>query len=294
MDKKLLILAKSIESLVTRELSNTNQLNKKPSVSYVSDIALNFPAIRDILSSFDGSDMVRVIFVAFNLLNGDSDEVAMNRAKDIFMFDIETKQGEEYNKMVTCDVCNGDGKVKCQECDGDGEVECDSCNTLGKIRCDECLGNGEVDDEECHYCGGDGDVTCRDCGGNGNVHCDECYGDGNVKCVECGGGGEVKGYDTVIDIQMSSIITQNPKLMEELDTIHDHNNDMIKEFNNFIKKYIEEILVIDVINDTIDFSDVWSNDSSVNDKLENIFINFNDFKISKNNKKGKYNFTALT
>ena len=293
MDKKILILAKSIETLVTRELSNNDLLDKKPSVSYVSDIALNFPAITSILSSLEGDELVRVIFVSFNLLNGDSDEVAMSRAKDIFMLDGKSIQGEEYNKMEECDVCGGGLEIECDECRGTGEMDCSTCIGSGNLNCDECGGEGEVDGEECDYCGGDGEVHCGDCGGSGDVHCDECYGDGRIQCGECEGEGEVEGSDEVVDVEMSTIITQNPKLIEELDSLHDPNDDEIKEFGQFIEKYSNEILVIDVIDDTEEFDYEWGGDSSVRDKLEAVRTNFKNYKVTRNPSKGQNELTAL-
>jgi len=224
MDKKILILAKSIETLVTREMSDRGYLDRKPSVSYVSSVALNFPAIVSILSGLKGDELVRVIFVSFNLLNGDSDEVAMSRAKDIFMIDVKSIQGEEYNKMEDCDVCYGNGEVRCEECDGEGEVESST---------------------------------------------------------------------EVVDVEMSTILTQSHQFIEELDTLHDPNDDEIKEYTNFIEKYIEEILVIDVIDDTIEFDYEWGGDSSVRDKLEAVRTNFKNYKVTRNRFKGKNEITAL-
>ena len=293
MDKKILILAKSIETLVTMELSNNNLLDKSPSVSYVSDIALNFPAITSILSSLEGDELVRVLFITYNLLNGDSDEVAVNRTKDIFMLDVKSIQGEEYNKMEDCDVCYGNGEIACEECSGEGEIECSDCNGSGNLNCEECGGEGEVDGEECHYCGGDGEVHCGDCGGSGQVHCDECYGNGEVRCEECDGEGEVESSTEVVDVEMSTILTQSHQLVEELDTLHDPNDDEITEFGQFIEKYSNEILVIDVINDTIEFDYEWGGDSSVRDKLEAVRTNFKNYKVNRNRFKGKNELTAL-
>ena len=293
MDKKILILAKSIETLVTREMSDRGYLDRKPSVSYVSSVALNFPAIVSILSGLKGDELVRVIFVSFNLLNGDSDEVAMSRAKDIFMIDVKSIQGEEYNKMEDCDVCYGNGEIACEECSGEGEIECSDCNGSGNLNCEECGGEGEVDGEECHYCGGDGEVHCGDCGGSGQVHCDECYGNGEVRCEECDGEGEVESSTEVVDVEMSTILTQSHQFIEELDTLHDPNDDEIKEYTNFIEKYIEEILVIDVIDDTIEFDYEWGGDSSVRDKLEAVRTNFKNYKVTKNPSKGQNELTAL-
>lgn len=293
MDKKILILAKSIETLVTMELSNNNLLDKSPSVSYVSDIALNFPAITSILSSLEGDELVRVLFITYNLLNGDSDEVAVNRTKDIFMIDVKSIQGEEYNKMEDCDVCYGNGEIACEECSGEGEIECSDCNGSGNLNCEECGGEGEVDGEECHYCGGDGEVHCGDCGGSGQVHCDECYGNGEVRCEECDGEGEVESSTEVVDVEMSTILTQSHQLVEELDTLHDPNDDEITEFGQFIEKYSNEILVIDVINDTIEFDYEWGGDSSVRDKLEAVRTNFKNYKVNRNRFKGKNELTAL-
>jgi RecJ-like exonuclease len=209
------------------------------------------------------------------------------------MFDVKSIQGEEYYKMEDCDVCYGNGEIACEECGGEGEMECSDCNGSGNLNCDECGGEGEVDGEECHYCGGDGEVHCGDCGGSGQVHCDECYGDGKVRCEECDGEGEVESSTEVVDVEMSTIVTQNPKLMEELDSLHDPNDDEIKEFGQFIEKYSNEILVIDVINDTEEFDYEWGGDSSVRDKLERTWTNFKNYKVSRNRSKGKNEITAL-
>jgi len=292
MDKKILILAKAIETLVTGELSNNDLLDKKPSVSYVSDIALNFPAITSILSYLDGDELVRILFVTYNLLNGDSDEVAVNRTKDIFMINVKSIHGEEYYRKEECGVCHGSGNIDCDECRGTGEIDCSTCKGSGYIDCDECSGEGEVDGEECHYCGGDGEVHCGDCGGSGDVRCDECYGDYEVKCGECSGEGQVTTNE-VIDVEMSTIITQNPKLMEELDSLHDPIDDEIKEFGQFIEKYSNEILVIDVLYDTELFYNEWGGDSSVRDKLEDTIVNFKRYKVSRNKSKGKNELTSL-
>lgn len=138
--------------------------------------------------------------------------------------------------MVTCDSCNGVGKIICQICDGEKDYEikedCSYCSN-GNTLCEECGGNGNLECQQCNgegmklepcqFCGGSGmyfypdgnGVSCRfcsgaamimqpchSCGGEGNRECDECNGDGSIVCKGCNG-------------KMYEIKTENCNLCDE-------------------------------------------------------------------------------
>ena len=192
MEENILKVGKILESWVTMDLSHRGMTDKMPSVSYITDSALSYPATKNILESLPGDEMVRSIFVAYNLLSGDDDSTALNKTRSIYMVDIKQKTSEEYYPDVECDYCDGGGEVNCESCDGNGDVECGECDGSGQISCEDCEGEEFI---ECSDCDGDGSNTCNNCGG-----------DGKFDCPECDGSGEKEGSEEVIDIQYSTIL----------------------------------------------------------------------------------------
>jgi hypothetical protein len=122
-------------------------------------------------------------------------------------------------RISTCNVCSGSGKVTCHRCGGGGELRCHECGGSARITCRTCNGSRV---ENCSNCGGRGstqgnsdvnyrEITCPSCGGNkrsicpgcgghgtnlcpvctnGKVVCDTCSGSGKVTCNQCKGAGK--------------------------------------------------------------------------------------------------------
>jgi len=80
--------------------------------------------------------------------------------------------GSSYIKCPTCGGdgepicmwCGGDGESVCVMCGGDGQyydffqgryVTCEHCNGTGRLICSHCNGTGKL---KCSYCGGDGKI----------------------------------------------------------------------------------------------------------------------------------------
>lgn len=275
MEENILKVGKIIERWVSMDLSHKGITDKMPSVSYIADSALAYPATKNILESLPGDEMVRSIFVAYNLLSGDDDTTALSKTRSIYMIDIKQKTSEEYHPDVTCVYCDGDGGISCSRCDGDGEIECNDCDGSGHIDCEDCEG------EECSRCDGDEYTKCSTCYGDGSNTCDDCYGDGKFECPECGGSGEVEGGDEVIDIQYSTITTQDERLAEGISERLD--NEDLGSIDELLNEYKGQIMVTNVIDDIVDFYDEWDGDD-VEYKLENIKRNSKGYRIDISNK----------
>ena len=250
--------------------------DKMPSVSYIAQSVLSYPATLNILGSLPGDEMVRSIFVAYNLLSGDNDSTALDKTRRIYMIDLKQKTSEEYFPDEECAYCDGSGEVNCQECDGDGEIECSHCDGSGQISCEDCEG------EECSICDGDEFIKCSDCDGDGSDACSDCYGDGKFECPECEGSGEVEGSEEVVDIQYSTIITQDESLTEGIELRLD--NDDSESIDSLLNRFKSQIMVTNVIDDVVDFYDEWDGESDVEYKLENIKLNHKGYKIGRDNK----------
>lgn len=276
MEENILKVGKIIERWVTMDLSHKGMNDKMPSVSYIAQSTLSYPATLSILSSLPGDEMVRSIFVAYNLLSGDSDSTALDKSRRIYMIDLKQKTSEEYFPDEECDYCDGNGEVSCQECDGHGEIECSHCDGSGQISCEDCEG------EECSLCDGDEFIKCSDCDGDGSDTCSDCYGDGKFECPECDGVGEVEGSEEVIDIQYSTIITQDESLTEGIELRLD--NDDSESIDSLLNRFKGQIMITNVIDDVVDFYDEWYGESDVEYKLENIKLNHKGYKISRDNK----------
>lgn len=109
----------------------------------------------------------------------------------------ETCEGQG---RMTCGDCHGERKVTCSKCDGSGETKChnDSPWGSGQMSCKHCKGEGHVtalNDRwklvTCPTCHGAKKVTCIKCGGRGKVTCSKCKGRGEVTCGTCDGTGIV-------------------------------------------------------------------------------------------------------
>ena len=285
MNENILKVGKVLESWITLDLSHKGKLDMKPSVSYIESSALSYPPTKNILSSLDGDELVKGLFVAYNLLNGDDDNTALRKAETIYTIDYVKSEGDEYYPDENCETCEGMGEVHCEECDGVGYDDCGSCEGRGNEECGECDGAGvDEDDDECNYCDGEGNTQCYDCDGDGTVNCSTCEGSGNRQCEECEGEGEVEGSIEKIDIEYGTIITQNLEMVEELNRrTDDQRVEIIDEFNEWVSRYKNEILIADKIDDTIEYEYEWdAGDAEA--KLEGVRQNkLGDFKVGKNN-----------
>lgn len=275
MEENILKVGKILESWVTMDLSHRGMTDKMPSVSYIADSALSYPATKNILESLPGDEMVRSIFVAYNLLSGDDDSTALNKTRSLYMIDIKQKTSDEYYPDVECDYCDGSGEVECGVCYGNGDVECGECSGSGQISCEDCEG------EECSLCDGDEFVKCDECDGDGEYTCNNCGGDGKFDCSECDGSGEKEGNEEVIDIQLSTILTQSEELPKGIEErLNDEN---LGSINELLNEYKGQIMVTNIIDDVVDFYDEWDGDD-VEYKLENIKRNHKGYKINRDNK----------
>lgn len=112
----------------------------------------------------------------------------------------ETCEGQG---RMTCGECHGERKVTCDKCDGAGEAKCGTCHGYGELRCDKCAGGGRVDamfkstslytmDGKIRVGNSDVWQTCPKCHGSARRKCDSCHGTGKKTCSKCSGKGEVK------------------------------------------------------------------------------------------------------
>jgi hypothetical protein len=284
MEENILKIGKIIERWVVLELSRKGMTDRMPSVSYVAQSALSYPATRHILESLPGLDMVRSVFIAYNLLSGDSDSKALKRTETIYNIDVRQKTSDEYYPEEYCDTCEGNGEVYCEDCDGEGEVGCEHCDSSGSITCSECDGQGkDEDDDECYECDGEGTEQCSDCDGEGTEQCRTCYGSGRYECPECGGTGEIEGESEVVDIQYTTVITQNKKFIKGLHKRLD-GGEAIDDYDTLLNEYKGEILVTSIINDTIDYYGDWDGDDEIEYKLEGITKNRTTYRLNRENK----------
>lgn len=285
MNENILKVGKVLESWVTLDLSHKGKLDMKPSVSYIESSALNYPPTKNILSTLDGDELVKGLFVAYNLLNGDDDNTALRKAETIYTIDYVQSEGDEYYPDEQCDTCSGMGEIHCEDCDGLGYDDCGNCEGRGNEECGDCDGAGvDEDDDECNYCDGEGNTQCHDCEGDGTIDCNTCEGSGNKECPECEGSGEVEGSIEKIDIEYGTIITQSTEMIEELNRrTNDRREEVIDEFNEWVSRYKNEILIADRIDDTIEYDYEWdAGDAEA--KLEGLRINkLGDYKVGKNN-----------
>lgn len=111
----------------------------------------------------------------------------------------ETCEGQG---RMTCGDCHGERKVTCSKCDGSGEMKCGNCHGYGELRCDKCAGGGAVDslfkmtsmntrDGEVRIGNSDRWQSCPRCHGSARLKCDKCHGTGKKTCSKCKGRGEV-------------------------------------------------------------------------------------------------------
>lgn len=130
--------------------------------------------IRERLSKVE---LVQLVFVCRDLMDGIDPEITKSKLQNIFMFSIVEFGGND--QTITCSYCGGDGYDRCGECDG-----------AGAHTCHECGGDGTIE-------GDDGEqVKCEECDGDGNLDCEYCT-DGQTNCPECEGQGEIETTDYV-------------------------------------------------------------------------------------------------
>jgi len=292
MSENILKVGKVLESWVTLDLSHKGKLDMKPSVSYVESSALNYPPTKNILSTLDGDELIKGLFVAYNLLNGDDDKTALQKANTIYTIDYLKSESDEYLADEYCDNCEGNGEVNCNVCDGLGYEDCGNCEGRGKDECGECDGEGvDENGDSCTNCDGDGSITCDDCDGDSTVDCTYCDGTGNRECKECEGNGEVTGNIEKIDVEYGTIITQSTEMIEELNRrTDDRRKEVIDGFNKWVDRYKNEILITDKIDDTIEYYGEWEvGDEEA--KLEYVRTNkLGEYRVS--NRSGQ--ITSLT
>jgi len=291
MSENILKVGKVLESWVTLDLSHKGLLDKKPSISYIESSALSYPPTKNILSTLDGDELIKGLFVAYNLLNGDDDKTALQKANTIYTIDYMKSESDEYYPDEDCETCDGNGEVSCDMCDGLGYVDCGNCEGRGSEECGDCDGEGvDKDGDTCSYCEGDGSITCDDCEGDSTTDCTYCHGSGNQNCSECDGNGEVEGSIEKIDIEYGTIITQSTEMIEELNRrTNDRREEVIDGFNKWVDRYKNEILITDKIDDTIEYEYEWEvGDEEA--KFENLRINkLGDYRVGRTGK-----ITALT
>lgn len=111
---------------------------------------------------------------------------------------------------VTCETCEGQGRMTCGDCHGERKVTCGKCDGSGETKChnDSPWGSGQMDcptcqksgggwwdakaaNHVCPTCGNAKKVPCNKCGGTGRVRCSKCKGRGEVTCGTCDGTGIV-------------------------------------------------------------------------------------------------------
>lgn len=259
MEENILKIGKVLAKLVSMELLNKGIKGKKPSVSYIAQTALKNIITLNILENTESVVMVKGIFTAYNLLNGDTDIEAVKKTDNIYMIDTIEADGHEYFSKSDCDYCGGEGQVECTDCGGAGQIPCDEC--------------GSDDDDE----------SCSACDGDEYIDCDGCSGDSNYECPECEGDGEIDDSEESIDIVYSTILTQNSEFVNEVkNNIGKYNS--VNEFKTISDKYHNEIILIDNTPDTILFEDEWGgyDPNYVSVKLEGITLNHPRYRIQKN------------
>lgn len=283
MSENILKIGKVLESWITLDLSHKGMLGKKPSVSYIESSSLNYPPTKNILSTLDGEELVKGLFVAYNLLNGDDDKTALQKVNTIYTIDYVKSEGYAYLPEETCETCGGDGELECDDCDNTGYEECENCQGRGNVECEECSGEGvDEDGDTCIHCEGEGNDTCYDCSGDGTLNCGTCEGSGNIECSECGGAGEIEGSIDKIDIEYGTIITQSLEMAAELSRrTDDQRKEVIDGFYKWVDRYKNEILIVDKIDDTIEYEYEWEvGDEEA--KLEHFRINkLGDYRVGK-------------
>ena len=280
MSENILKIGKVLSSWVGIDLNHKGLTDTIPTPSYIEQSSLSYPPTRNILSSLDDEELVKGIFVAFNLLNGDNDTTALNKVNTIYVIDFIEKNGTEYIPDVECENCEGYGRIECYNCSGGGKEDCNECNG-GNVECDYCGGDGENEEgETCDNCNGSGDEVCNYCDGAASVVCGDCDGESEFECSECSGSGTRDGSEEVIDIEYGTILTQNRDMVDELKR-RTEGGDIIDGFRNWINKYQNEILILDRIDDVISYEDEWEV-GDVEAKYEGIKTSLKGYKVSKN------------
>jgi hypothetical protein len=287
MSENILKIGEVLSSWVRLDLNHKGLTDTIPTPSYIEKSSLIYPPTKNILSSLDSEELIKGVFVAYNLLNGDDKVTALNKSSTIYVIDFIEKDGREYIPEVDCEECGGDGRVECGTCSGWGKEDCNECNG-GKVECEDCGGDGlDEEGESCDSCGGSGEEECNYCDGTANVECRDCGGDGEFQCNECSGNGTVDGNEEVIDIEYGTVLTQNRDMVDELER-RTEGGDIIDGFRDWVERYQNEILILDRFSDTILYEDEWEV-GDVDAKYEGTKTNLNGYKVSKN---GSY-ITAL-
>lgn len=117
---------------------------------------------------------------------------------------------------------------------------------------------------ECDYCDGNGQVFDND----EIIECGECYGSGVIENTD----------NEIVDVENSMIITSNKNFVDEIKENFNPSTREVKNFNVMLDKYENEILVTNIINDTISYLDEWMSED-VEYVLDEITKNPNYYKI---------------
>lgn len=280
MSENILKIGEVLNSWVRIDLNHKGLTDNIPTPSYIERSSLSYPPTKNILSSLDSEELIKGVFVAFNLLNGDDKVTALNKSNTIYVIDFIEKNGKEYIPEVDCEECDGTGRIECGTCSGWGKVDCDVCNR-GKVECDYCGGDGVNEEgESCENCGGSGEEECDYCNGTTDFECTDCGGESEFECGECSGNGTVDGEEEVIAIEYGTILTQNRNMVDELERRTEGGN-IIDGFRDWINRYQNEILILDRIEDDILYEDEWEV-GNVDAKHEGTKTDLEGYKISKN------------
>lgn len=112
---------------------------------------------------------------------------------------------------IACSLCRAAGTLTCEACEGRGSNPCATCNATGETTCRTCKGmrtvvsekERKVYDEEtnsnrtehvqeavtCGTCNGAGVTKCGKCNGRTTITCTACHGQKTITCTHCHGSG---------------------------------------------------------------------------------------------------------
>ena len=182
-----------------------NTDNKKPGVSYIQTIILNYGATRSLIEDMDALSMLKLFYIIYFMIEGDTFEIASEKSENLkTLVTNEVKNIAQYTEV--CDDCVGDGFIECPTCDGDGEEECNVCDGDGIPNQQDTDSDGE---------------SCDNCEGSGRDTCGECYGDGTVECNVCDGDGTSEDGRMEVESEDTTLIFYSPTIFAKLDKLED-------------------------------------------------------------------------
>lgn len=120
----------------------------------------------------------------------------------------------EGSGKIACSLCHAAGTLTCEACQGRGNNPCTTCNATGEVTCRTCKGmrtvvtqkERKVYDEEtnshrtehvqeavtCGTCNGAGVTKCGKCNGRTTITCATCHGQKTIPCTQCQGAGHLR------------------------------------------------------------------------------------------------------